>query len=126
MPSDPPGPKPPTPPSLQPHSRLLASNLRAVALKTQTRLTPEVKSSICKRCESLLVHGKTASVRVENMSKGGKKAWCDVLVVECGVCQTVKRYPVGQQRQRKRGGRKQKGGGDVDMVDVGDGDGTAG
>jgi ribonuclease P protein subunit RPR2 len=40
--------------------------------------------------------------QIENLSKGGRKPWADVLVVRCRVCGFVKRYPVGARRQRKK------------------------
>lgn len=80
----------------------LISHLRAVSLKGQIRLSPAMKHSICKRCEALLIPGSTSSVRVENKSRGGKKAWADVLVVTCRHCDAVKRFPVAAKRQRRR------------------------
>lgn len=80
----------------------LISHLRAVSLKGQIRLSPVMKHSICKRCEALLIPGSTSSVRVENKSRGGKKAWADVLVVTCRHCDAVKRFPVAAKRQCRR------------------------
>ncbi len=86
-------------------ARVLLSNLRAVSLKTQIRLTPAIKSSICKRCDTLLVSSSTSTSRVENNSRGGNKAWADVLVVTCNSCGFVKRFPIGAKRQRRRAKR---------------------
>lgn len=86
----------------------LLAHMRAVALKSTIRLTPQVKHSLCKRCNSLLIEGQTSSKRIENASKGGRKPWADVLVVECGVCGAVKRWPVGAKRQGRKGQRAGK------------------
>lgn len=84
---------------------LLLAHLRTVAQKTTSRLPQEVKHSICKRCDSLLIEGSTSSKRIENASNGGRKACADVLVAECRVCGTMKRWPVGAKRQKKKGAR---------------------
>ena len=83
-------------------SRHLISQLRSVSLKGQIRLSQAMKHSICKRCDALLVPGSTSSTRIENKSRGGKKAWADVLVVTCQSCSAVKRFPVGAKRQCRR------------------------
>lgn len=86
---------------LEPSRRLL-SHLRVVSLKSQIRLTPTVKHSICKNCDSLLIPGRTSTSRFENRSRGGRKAWADVLVVTCISCGLAKRYPIGAKRQSRR------------------------
>lgn len=80
----------------------LTSHLRSVSLKGQIRLSPAMKHSICKRCDAILIPGSTSSIRVENKSRGGKKAWADVLIVTCCLCNAVKRFPVGAKRQCRR------------------------
>ena len=88
-------------PSTQP--RHLLSQLRAVSLKSQIKLSRELKHSLCKRCDSLLVPGQTSIERTSNDSSGGRKPWADVLVVTCKFCGTMKRFPVGRgPRQPKR------------------------
>lgn len=83
-------------------SRHFLSHLRAVSLKGQIRLTPAVKHAICKRCNTLLVPGSTSTSNVENKSRGGRKAWADVLVVTCKSCGSVRRFPIGATRQQRR------------------------
>jgi ribonuclease P protein subunit RPR2 len=85
-----------------PLSRRLLSNLRAISRKGQIRLSPSIKRSICKRCETLLIPGSTSTHRVDNPSRGGKKPWADVLVVQCIACGTEKRFPVGAKKQLGR------------------------
>lgn len=86
-------------------SRRLLSHLRAVSLKSQIRLTPNLKHSICKRCDVLLVPGSTSTSFTENKSRGRKKPWADVLVVACVACGTKKRFPVGAKRQSRKNDR---------------------
>lgn len=88
----------------------LASNVRAVALKSQIRLHTDMKHSICKVCDSPLVEGSTSSKSIENLSKGGRKPWADVLCVRCRVCGHKKRFPVGAKRQKRKGERQGKQG----------------
>jgi len=80
----------------------LSSHLLAVSQRSKVLVSQDVKRSICKRCNELLVPGKTATHRLENKSTQGKKPWADVLVVACERCGFQKRYPVGQQRQAKK------------------------
>ncbi|OTA76889.1 hypothetical protein M434DRAFT_49314, partial [Hypoxylon sp. CO27-5] len=83
-------------------SRRLITDLRSSSLKSQIRLSPAMKHTICKFCDSLLIEGETSSSIVENKSKGGKKPWADVLVVKCNACGGVKRFPVQAPRQKRR------------------------
>jgi ribonuclease P protein subunit RPR2 len=83
-------------------SRALLSQMRAVSLKSQTRLSPNIKRSTCKRCDTLLTPGISSSVTVHNGSIRKHKSTADVLVIQCLVCNAQKRIPVGVQRQSKR------------------------
>lgn len=82
--------------------RQLINHLRAVSLKSQIRLSPVMKHTICKHCDILLVPGSTSTSYMENNSRGGRKPWADVLVTTCTVCGTAKRFPVGAKRQLRR------------------------
>ncbi|EPE25530.1 RNAse P Rpr2/Rpp21/SNM1 subunit-containing protein [Glarea lozoyensis ATCC 20868] len=66
--------------SYVPAVNLLVGDLKAVSLKAQIRMSPAMKQSMCKSCNSILIDGSTCSSEVENKSKGGKKPWADVLV----------------------------------------------
>ncbi|KAI6083727.1 Rpr2-domain-containing protein [Hypoxylon rubiginosum] len=83
-------------------SRRFVTDLRAISHKSQIRMSPVMKRSICKYCDTLLIEGDTSSSVVENNSKGGKKPWADVLVVKCHACQGVKRFPIQTPRQKRR------------------------
>ncbi|PGH07467.1 ribonuclease P protein subunit RPR2 [Blastomyces parvus] len=89
-------------------SRYLASQLRGVSLKSQLRLSRDIKRSICKRCDSLLIPNSTCMETVENASRGGseKKPWADVRVVRCNSCGYMKRYPQTEKRSLKLAERK--------------------
>ena len=87
-------------------SRQLLVHAQAISLKGQIRLAPEIKHSICKRCDLLLKPGFTAKTTIQNRSRGRKKSWADVQVIGCKACGTAKRFPVGQARQLKRNERR--------------------
>ena len=91
-----------------PLSRLFIRHLKAVSLKGQVRLTHEMKQSICSCCDTVLAPGSTSSKLLENHSRGGKKAWADVLAVTCKSCGTVKRFPIGAKRQPRKADRVEK------------------
>lgn len=80
---------------------LLASHLAQVARKSQIRLHPSVKHTLCKRCNSPLVEGRTCRKTVENLSKS-RKPHADVLVLQCLACGAEKRWPVGTKRQERK------------------------
>ena len=103
--------------SLGPSRRLL-SHLRAVSLKSQIRLTPIMKHSICKTCDSPLISGRTSTSQFENKSRGGRKPWADVLVVTCNSCVLVKRHPIGAKRQCRRAERVRKTQSGSDGIDA--------
>ncbi|KAI1188167.1 Rpr2-domain-containing protein [Nemania serpens] len=88
-------------------ARYLHSDLRATSLKSQIRLSPAIKNTICKFCNMLLIEGETSTSVIENKSKGGKKPWADVLVISCNTCGGVKRFPVHAPRQKRRPQRAQ-------------------
>ena len=97
-------------------SRQLFAHLRAVSLKSQIRISPNMKHSICKRCDQLLVPGSSATTYIENKSRNGKKPWADVLVITCMACKTPKRFPVGAKRQPRRGERSTQSSTDIANV----------
>jgi ribonuclease P protein subunit RPR2 len=86
-------------------SRRLISDLRSVSLKVQMRMSPTMKHSICKNCDTMLIVGTTCSSDVENRSKGGKKPWADVLVRKCNTCGLERRFPLRTERQKRRPNR---------------------
>lgn len=89
--------------SCQSKSHHLLNQLRGVAKKSQIRLGKDVKHSICKRCDALLLSGHSSSLVLVNDSKGGKKPWADVYEVKCLTCQSVKRFPAGGKAFRASG-----------------------
>ena len=89
-------------------SRQLLAHLRAVSLRSQIKLPPAVKHTMCKRCNVVLIPGSTFTSYIENKSSGGKKPWADVLVTTCTACGTSKRFPVGAKRQVRKESRIDK------------------
>ena len=79
-------------------ARQLLSQLVEVSLKSQVRLTPNIKRAICRRCYTLLIPGQSSELFSENLSRGASKPWAEVILVRCKTCQAVKRFPVGAHR----------------------------
>jgi ribonuclease P protein subunit RPR2 len=99
----------------------LGSHLRAVSLKGQVRLSTDLKRTLCKTCNTILIPGQTSTQTVENESKGERKPHADVLVVECNFCKSKKRFPIGvarQQKKAKRASNKKASSPDTMSVDV--------
>ncbi|KAI1614088.1 RNAse P Rpr2/Rpp21/SNM1 subunit domain-containing protein [Exophiala viscosa] len=74
----------------------LLTQIRGVSRKSQIRLGPKFKHTFCKRCDSLLIPGRTSSESIVNASKDSKKPWADIFEIRCSTCGTIKRFPVGQ------------------------------
>ncbi|KAJ5100688.1 hypothetical protein N7456_006740 [Penicillium angulare] len=89
-------------------SRVFASHMRGVSLKTLTRLPIPVKRSFCKSCDTLLVPGVTCHQEIRNLSKGGKKPWADVLEIQCTGCGCVRRFPQTDKRSKKLVARRKE------------------
>ncbi|KAH6647060.1 RNAse P Rpr2/Rpp21/SNM1 subunit domain-containing protein [Truncatella angustata] len=88
-------------------SRRLLNEMRATSLKTQIRISPAVKHTVCKYCDSLLIEGETCNSIIENKSKGGKKPWADIMVITCNTCGRLARFPAQASRQKRRPAREQ-------------------
>jgi ribonuclease P protein subunit RPR2 len=89
-------------------SRVYASHMRGVSLKTQTRLSVPVKRSFCKRCDTSLIPEVSCTQKIRNESRGRKKPWADVLVIRCLVCGTEKRFPQTEKRSKKLSERRKE------------------
>jgi ribonuclease P protein subunit RPR2 len=83
-------------------SRQLVSDMKTVTQKMVIRQSPELKRTICRLCDTLLIEGQTSLSVVENQSKGGRKPWADVLAISCMKCGHVKRFPLSAARQPRR------------------------
>ncbi|KAF2036135.1 Rpr2-domain-containing protein [Setomelanomma holmii] len=83
----------------------LGSDLQQLSRKAQIRLSIDFKRTICKACNTILVPGRTATQTIENLSRGGKKPWADVLVLECNICGGKKTFPVGANKQSRKSQR---------------------
>ena len=95
----------PTKPASSGLALQLSSHLRSVSLKSQVRLSRDLKRSICKCCSTILIPGRTSTTTIENQSRGGKKPWADILVIECSTCGSKKRFPIGSERQTRKTAR---------------------
>ncbi|KAL6896304.1 RNAse P Rpr2/Rpp21/SNM1 subunit domain-containing protein [Trichoderma evansii] len=89
-------------------SHQVISDMRSVSLKAQIRQSPKIKQTVCKYCDAVQIEGKTCHSTVENLSKGGRKPWADVLVTRCDTCGNVKRYPISAPRQKRKSLRAPK------------------
>jgi ribonuclease P protein subunit RPR2 len=81
--------------------------MRGVSLKTQLRLPVEVKRSVCKRCDTLLIPEVNSTEEIRNASRGRRKPWADVRVVRCSTCGTEKRFPQTDRRSKKLSERQE-------------------
>lgn len=84
----------------------LGIDLQQVSRKGQLRLAVDLKRTLCKSCNTILIPGRTATHVIENSSKDDRKPWADVLVVTCGVCGGKKRFPVGAAPRLSKTKRK--------------------
>ena len=84
--------------ALEASARRLISDLRNVSQKGTIRMSPEMKRSICKYCDTVLIDGSTCSAKFENASKDGKKPWADVLVRKCNTCGRAKKDSRGNEK----------------------------
>lgn len=94
--------------SHQPASRRLVADLRAVSHKVLMRMSPAMKHSICKNCDTMLIDGTTCKNKIENRSRGGKKPWADVLMRKCNTCGLARRFPLTAERRKRRPQREQE------------------
>lgn len=95
----------------------LGSDLQQVSRKAQLRLAVDLKRTICKTCNSVLISGRTATQEVENLSKGGRKPWADVLVIQCKLCGGKKRFPIGSKPQPSKSRQQLKETTKVSVID---------
>lgn len=78
-------------------ARGYSRNADLISKKAVIKLTPNLKRSICKKCNIILVPGLSLNVCLENASKA-KAPENDILVYTCSSCGTIKRFPVGKNR----------------------------
>ncbi|KXJ94071.1 RNAse P Rpr2/Rpp21/SNM1 subunit domain-domain-containing protein [Microdochium bolleyi] len=86
-------------------SRRYMTDMRSTSKKAQISMSPALKHTICKYCDTLLVEGQNSTAAIENLSRGGRKPWADMLVVTCHTCGGFKRFPVHVTRQKGRPSR---------------------
>jgi len=66
-------------------SRRYVELARKIGLRYNVRLTKEQKMSFCKKCNQILIPGKTSTIRLDQEKK--------VLTVKCLNCNNIYRYP---------------------------------
>lgn len=76
-------------------SRGYARNATLISKKAVIRLAPNLKRSICKKCDTILIPGLTVTIRLQNLSKN-KSGHNDMLLYQCDQCSEIKRFPVGK------------------------------
>ncbi|WBW70562.1 RNase P subunit Rpr2 [Schizosaccharomyces osmophilus] len=81
-------------------SRHYISTAKQVSQKSVLRLHPNIKRTICKKCNSLMVFGKTCSVRTEEPSK--RKPESDRSLWVCNECGSTKRFPLSNGKRNKQ------------------------
>lgn len=75
-------------------ARAYLNHMDLVSKKAVLKLHPDVKRTVCKKCNRLLIDGLTSSTRLVNESKKGLPH-CDVLTNICQ-CGNTKRFPIGK------------------------------
>ena len=81
---------------------VLTAQLRAVSLKSQCRLSSDLKRTLCRRCNMLMKPGETCTSGMENDSRNSSKPWAQMLVIHCHFCGTKKRFPIEKDRVRQK------------------------
>lgn len=69
-------------------ARAYVRDMRAIGMKTNMRMDPAVKRTLCKGCDMVLVPGLTAQVRVNTSSNAG-----NVVCYTCLSCHKPRRFP---------------------------------
>jgi ribonuclease P protein subunit RPR2 len=70
-------------------SRRYVELLRKIGLKYNVRLSKNIKRSICKNCNQLLIPGKTSTVRLSKKT----------VIVKCLECGKIYRYPYSRKKK---------------------------
>ena len=73
-------------------SRRYIKLLRKIGLRYNVRLGKEIKRSICKNCNALLIPGKTARVRINSRNK--------TIIIRCLACGSIKRYGYAKEKKK--------------------------
>ncbi|KAI0744090.1 RNAse P Rpr2/Rpp21/SNM1 subunit domain-containing protein [Daedaleopsis nitida] len=69
-------------------SRCYVGSMRIVGQKAMVRMDPSIKRTLCKQCDTVLMPGSTATVRVKPLHSHGH-----VVVYTCLTCNTSRRIP---------------------------------
>ncbi|MBR9677957.1 MAG: ribonuclease P [Nanoarchaeota archaeon] len=66
--------------------------IKKINTKTKTRIPPKIKHFLCKKCDSVLIPGYNATVRM----KQGRK------ITRCKECKEIKRQPYTREKKLKK------------------------
>ncbi|MCD6402785.1 MAG: ribonuclease P [Candidatus Aenigmarchaeota archaeon] len=72
-------------------SRRYVELLRKIGLRYNVRLPKDIKRSICKECNTILIPGKTAKVRLDSKKK--------TVIIKCLECGKIYRYPYSKEKE---------------------------
>ncbi|PRP87815.1 ribonuclease P protein subunit p21-like [Planoprotostelium fungivorum] len=75
-------------------SRFYSSTVKKISTKTVSRLSPEIKRTICKICTSLLIPGYSSTVRIQGQKQRH-------LSVTCDYCGKIKRFRHEKKEKKK-------------------------
>ncbi|EEB05300.1 RNase P subunit Rpr2 [Schizosaccharomyces japonicus yFS275] len=84
-------------------ARQYASTIRSISQKNVLRVHPHIKRTICKRCDTPFVYGKTCRVSYEISS--AKKPELDRVLRTCAVCGATKRFSDRPAKKRTKQGQ---------------------
>lgn len=73
--------------------------LKSVAKKTQSRLDPSIKRTLCKNCESLLIPGISCNVSYKSTFAIVSITVDSVEAVECVDCLAVKKFKIDSKHK---------------------------
>ncbi|KAH8107874.1 Rpr2-domain-containing protein [Cristinia sonorae] len=76
------------PPTCAALSRSYINSMKIIGQKTNVKLDPAVKRTICKSCNVVLMPGATATVRVKSSSTHG-----NMMLYTCMSCKQIRRIP---------------------------------
>ena len=71
--------------------RYLLSHLRGVSRKAQTRIEPEIKRTICKHCDTLLIPGQTSPSNDPICLTNAQRLETDISALQCRSCAQTQR-----------------------------------
>ncbi|KAL1936507.1 hypothetical protein VTP01DRAFT_641 [Rhizomucor pusillus] len=78
--------------SLAPLGRYYNNTMKKISRKLVSRVDPSIKRSVCKRCDTTLIPGRTASVRITSRPQ-------TATVTQCNICGCTKHLLAGKKHE---------------------------